>query len=194
MPRTCIVCNHANRSEIDESLVDGTSYRSVAKRFDIGESAVFRHQKSHLAKSMVRAKEAVQAADAGKLLDRVMRLLHDARRLTRLAEKANELDTALRGIREVRGCLQLLGQVSGELKNSMSTTVNVAVALKGLDERQIQQTLRDAGAGCWIHIEGRTMTREEREKDVARLMAKDVPFFRRLLDDILAEGDTKKPD
>jgi transposase-like protein len=191
MPRTCIVCNHANRSEIDESLVDGTSYRSVAKRFDIGESAVFRHQKSHLAKSMVRAKEAVQAADAGKLLDRVMSLLHDAQRLTRRAEKANELDTALRGIREVRGCLQLLGQVSGELKNSMATTVNVAIALKGLDDLRIQEALRDAGCGSWIRLQSGGMTREEREKDIARLMAKDVPFFRQLLDDILAEGDTK---
>jgi transposase-like protein len=194
MPRTCIVCNHANRSEIDEALVSGEPYRSIAKRFDIGESAVFRHQKSHLAKSMTKAKEAEQASDAGKLLDRVMRLLHDAQRLTRRAEKANELDTALRGIREVRGCLQLLGQVSGELKSSMSTNVNVLVALRGYSDDQVKQLLLDAGHAGWIRVKGATMTREERENDIARLLSKDAVHFRALLDSIIADGDTENPN
>jgi len=48
MPRTCIVCNHANRSEIDQLLVKGDSYRNIAKQFSNGESAVFRHNADHL--------------------------------------------------------------------------------------------------------------------------------------------------
>jgi hypothetical protein len=150
MPRTCLVCNHEKCSEIDESLVNGESYRSIAKRFAIGESAVYRHQKSHVAKSLVKAREAAEATDADKLLDRVMRLLNDAQRLTNRAERAKQLDTALRGIREVRGCLQLLGQVSGERKTKLHVSGSLAVPLKGLDdpdvnERRITELLQKAG-------------------------------------------------
>lgn len=153
--RTCLVCKRppGEVAEIDQCLVDGEPYRSIAKRFAIGESAVFRHQKSHVAKSLVKARESAEAADADKLLDRVTRLLNDAQRLTNRAEKAKQLDTALRGIREVRGCLQLLGQVSGELKTSLHVTGNLTVALKGLDEAQIKQALQSAGAGNWHRIE-----------------------------------------
>ena len=126
------------------------AYRSIAKRFGIGESAVYRHQQGHIAESLVKAKEATEAADADTLLNRVMRLLDDALRLTNQAEKAKQLDTALRGIREVRGCLQLLGQVSGELKTQLRVSGNVAVALKGLDdpalnEARIAELLQKAG-------------------------------------------------
>jgi hypothetical protein len=40
MPRRCTVCDHPERHGIDEMLVIGAPYRSVAKRFELSESAV----------------------------------------------------------------------------------------------------------------------------------------------------------
>jgi transposase len=42
MPRRCTVCDHPEKHSIDEALVSGAPYRSVAKRFELSESAVYR--------------------------------------------------------------------------------------------------------------------------------------------------------
>ena len=39
MPRRCTVCNHHERHGIDEALVTGAPYRSVAKRFGLDAGA-----------------------------------------------------------------------------------------------------------------------------------------------------------
>jgi transposase len=41
MPRRCTVCDHPEIHSIDQALVSGESYRSVAKRFGLSESAVY---------------------------------------------------------------------------------------------------------------------------------------------------------
>jgi hypothetical protein len=56
MPRRCTVCDHRERHSIDEVLVDGTPYRSVAKRFELSESAVYRHKTEHLPAYLVKAR------------------------------------------------------------------------------------------------------------------------------------------
>jgi hypothetical protein len=48
MPRRCTVCDHPESRGIDETLVGGEPYRSVAKRFGLSESAVYCHKTEHL--------------------------------------------------------------------------------------------------------------------------------------------------
>jgi hypothetical protein len=114
MPQACTICRHERQAEIDQLLVAGTSLRNIAQHFGTSATALHRHKK-HLAPALAVAKEAAQAADAGTLLEKVSQLLVDAQRLTSQAEQAKQLDVALRGIREVRGVLELLGKVSSEL-------------------------------------------------------------------------------
>jgi hypothetical protein len=57
MPRRCTVCDHYERPGIDEALVIGAPYRSVAKRFELSESAVYRHKTEHLPAYLVKARE-----------------------------------------------------------------------------------------------------------------------------------------
>jgi hypothetical protein len=63
------VCDHPESHSIDETLVTGASYRSVAKRFELSESAVYRHKTEHLPAHLLKAKEAEEAARADDLLD-----------------------------------------------------------------------------------------------------------------------------
>jgi transposase len=62
MPRRCTVCDHNERRNIDETLVTGASYRSVAKRFGLSESAVYRHQTEHPPAHLLKAEEVEVAA------------------------------------------------------------------------------------------------------------------------------------
>jgi hypothetical protein len=68
------VCDHPERNSIDEALVAGAPYRSVAKRFYLSESAVYRHKVEHLPAHLLTAREVEQVARADDLLDQVRNL------------------------------------------------------------------------------------------------------------------------
>jgi hypothetical protein len=57
MPRRCTVCDQPEKHSIDEVLVDGTPYRSVAKRFSLSESGAYRHKTEQLPAHLLKARE-----------------------------------------------------------------------------------------------------------------------------------------
>jgi len=115
MPRRCTVCDHPKRHGIDEALVTGAPYRSVAKRFELSESAVYRHKTEHLPAHLSKAREAEEAARADDLLEQVRHLQAHALDILECAEKAGDLRTALAAISQARGNLELLGKLAGDL-------------------------------------------------------------------------------
>ena len=44
MPRTCTICRHARRHEIEADLQAGLPYRDVARQYSISKDAVSRHR------------------------------------------------------------------------------------------------------------------------------------------------------
>src|SRR5215212_747555 len=126
MPRRCTVCDPPERHGIDEALVSGVPYRSVAKRFGLSESAVYRHKSEHLPAHLLKAKEVEEAAQADDLLDQVRNLQTHALDILESAEKVGDLRTALAAISQARGNLELLGKLAGELDER--PVVNVLVS------------------------------------------------------------------
>jgi hypothetical protein len=112
--RTCTICGHPARAEIDRALVAGTTYRDISLRFQVGVMAVQRH-KAHIPAQLAQAAAAEQVSAADKLLAEVERLHQLALSLLANAAKAGDLRTALAGIREARGCLELEAKIRGEL-------------------------------------------------------------------------------
>jgi transposase-like protein len=88
MPRRCTMCGHPERHSIDEALVSGTPYRSVAKRFGLSESAVYRHKVEHLPAHLLKAREVEEVAQADDLLEQVRTLQAHALDILERAEKA----------------------------------------------------------------------------------------------------------
>jgi hypothetical protein len=68
MPRRCTVCDHSERHSIDETLVTGAPYRSIANRCSLSESAVYRHKTEHLPAHLLKAREVEEVAQADDLL------------------------------------------------------------------------------------------------------------------------------
>jgi hypothetical protein len=126
MPRRCTVCDHIERHGIDQALVTGAPYRSVAKRFGLSESAVYRHKTEHLPSHLLKAKEVEEAARADDLLDQVRHLQAHALDILERAEKAGDLRTALAAISQARSNLELLGKLAGELDERPVVTLNVS--------------------------------------------------------------------
>src|SRR5215212_447451 len=135
MPRTCTICEHPQRGEIDEALVGGASNRSAASLYDVSEAAVRRHKGNHLPAKLVMAKAAEEVAEADSLLERVRDLQYKALGILDKAEEAGELRTALGAIREARGNLELLAKLLGELSDQPQ--VNVLVSPEWLELRAV---------------------------------------------------------
>jgi transposase-like protein len=160
MPRRCTVCDYPKRHSIDEALVTGAPYRSVAKRFGLSESAVYRHKTEHLPTHLLKAREVEETARADALLEQVRHLQTHALGILERAEKAGDLRTALVAISQARGNLELLGKLAGELNERPVVNLNIspewlelrAVIVGALEphpaaHRAVQKALERAGNG-----------------------------------------------
>ncbi len=126
MPRTCTICSHAERDAIDKALVTAEPLRSIAQRFATSATALHRHKAAHLPAVLAAAQEAQEAAHGDDLLAQVRALQDKALAILDKAEAAGQLNVALQGVREARGCLELLARLLGELQET-GPTVNVLV-------------------------------------------------------------------
>jgi hypothetical protein len=107
-------------------LVTGAPYRSVAKRFELSESAVYRHKTEHLPAHLLKAREIEEVAQADDLLEQVRNLQTHALDILERAEKSGDLRTALAAISQARGNLELLGKLAGELDERPVVNLNVS--------------------------------------------------------------------
>lgn len=123
MPPTCTICRHAQRRAIDEALIAGQPFRHIAAHYGTNTGALQRH-KRHLPNGLTKAREAKEVAHADNLLDQVRELTDEARGILRRV-KTKDPRTALGAIREIRGNMDLLARLLGELHDQAAVTVNV---------------------------------------------------------------------
>ncbi len=116
MPRRCSICDHPNRTAIDQALVGGSeSLRSIADRYGLTKSAIIRHRDHHLPEHLAQAQQAQEVLQADQLLTQVQALQVKALGILSRAERAGELRTALGAIREARANLELMAKLVGQL-------------------------------------------------------------------------------
>ena len=135
MPRRCTVCGHEKVEEINRLLLEGVSLRDLAGRYSVSKTALHRHKESHLPAELTKAQEAQEVAKADSLLAQVTELRDKALSILDKAEQAGDLRTALQGIKEARGCLELLARLQGELQEQ--TIVNILINPQWLSLRTV---------------------------------------------------------
>jgi hypothetical protein len=126
MPRTCTVCGHGQRHDVEVALVQRESYRDIARRFAVSKDALGRHAKEHLPELLSQAHRAEEAARADDLLRQVTELQSKTLNLLLKVEEAGELRTALTAIREARGNVELLAKLRGELNERPQVNILIA--------------------------------------------------------------------
>ena len=115
MPRTCTICRHPERDGIERALLAGEPLRNIAERFRLSATALHRHKRDHLPATLAKAREVEEVARADDLLAQVQGLQTKALELLRRAEAGGDYRTALQGVREARGCLELLAELTQQL-------------------------------------------------------------------------------
>ncbi len=115
MPRVCTICTHAEKPAINAALIANEPYRLIAERFGTSSAALTRHKADHLPASLAKAEAAKETALGDDLLAQVKQLRNKAISILLKAEAGGDYRTALMGIREARGCLELLAEMEGEI-------------------------------------------------------------------------------
>jgi len=129
MPRRCSVCDHADRAAIDGALVAGEPFRHIAARYGVSTTALQRHKADHIPAALSTAKAAVQVANADDLLMQLGLLRSKSLTLLMKAEQAGDYRAALAGIREARGCIEVMAKMIGQLSDG-PTVVNVLISVE----------------------------------------------------------------
>ena len=123
MPRTCTVCTHAKRSQVEQALVSGESYRDIARRFGVSKDALARHRSEHLPRELAKATEAAEIARADTLLERLLSLNCETLLILAEARKGKDNYLALQAIARAEKQLELQAKLIGELDEGQSVSV-----------------------------------------------------------------------
>jgi len=122
--RTCSICRHLARNDIDEALLHNVPLRAIERQYEVGRGALSRHRdQGHIAATAAKGAEAAEATHGDNILEWTRGILGKAVSFMNQAEVSGDLKTALVGVREARGCIELLAKVMGELKDG--PTVNI---------------------------------------------------------------------
>jgi hypothetical protein len=126
VPRVCTICTDERVEAINLDLVRREPFRHIASRFDVGYKALHRHAHDHLPALLVKAHEAEEKAEADALLSRVEVLHSRTLAVLEAAEGTEDHRLALAAIREARGNLQLIGEVSKQLDRQPVVNLNLS--------------------------------------------------------------------
>ena len=107
MPKQCPVCVHSERQDIEKALLGSETLHQITQRYGVSRRSLFNHKHNHLPATLLKAQEAQEIVMADSLIDQLKQLHLKALELLDKAEAAGDLRTALQGIREARGCLEL---------------------------------------------------------------------------------------
>jgi transposase len=110
MPRTCLACSHSERDAIDKALVSREPLRNIAKRVSISPAGLLRHR-SHVAQAIVKASQNREERLGDSLLDDMRRVQRKAWELLSRTESEGDHRGSIVALREVRECLQSLGEM-----------------------------------------------------------------------------------
>ena len=118
MSRTCTICKHPSRDEINQALLGNESSRSIAGRWSVSKTALLRHKAGHLPAAVVQAAAAEEQVSSGKLLERLTALNRETASILREARTANDNQLALKAIARVEKQLEFEGRLLAKLESA----------------------------------------------------------------------------
>ena len=123
MAGPCRVCDHTERPDVDAAIVSGLSDPKVAKQFGISKDSVRRHRISHLSPALQALAVEREKEGARTALDRMEALYEKASAVLEAANADGKPSLSLAAIRELRGIVELLAKLNGELDDRPTVQV-----------------------------------------------------------------------
>ena len=126
MARSCTICRHSQREQINQALVAGMVQLQVAERWKVSKDSVSRHVLSnHVPRNVIMGSDAPSEEDE-PILDRLQELIGFARSIMKRAQETNQLTAAINAVRELARIFELMARLTGQLDEG-GTRVNVLI-------------------------------------------------------------------
>ncbi len=126
MGMTCLVCRDPRRPEIDADILSGHSIRTLAERYGISTTSIFRHKRDHagqmqlIVESDEQVQEVIEQAKSGiinrlqgpqRFESRLQELREKIDTVLEVAKEKKDYDLTIRAFREARGLLDLESRI-----------------------------------------------------------------------------------
>jgi hypothetical protein len=131
--RTCTICSHEERHQVNVALVHREPYRHIAARHGVSTGALQRHSREHLPALLVKAYEAIERDDAEDLAGEVNKIKEDVHRLKEKAEDEGDLRAALLGCDKALKALELQAKIEQLIQTA--PTLNIHLNTEWIDLR-----------------------------------------------------------
>lgn len=99
--------------------MDRAPLRNIAERFAISATALHGHKVRDLSNLLVREAETQEMAHGRDSLERVRGFVESGHGILAAAEARGDRRTVLAAFREVRGTLEVLGKITGQLTHAL---------------------------------------------------------------------------
>lgn len=125
----CKVCAHPERAEIEAAIAGGMSNGAAGTRWGMSKDSVRRHKDAHLSPALRAVVAGRDSAGAVKAVDRIEALYAQASAVLEAANAEGKAALSLAAIKELRGIVELLARLTGELDERPTVQVlNVAAS------------------------------------------------------------------
>ena len=135
MPRTCTICAHPQRTDIESAIASNTSYRTIAGRYGTSKSSVERHALGCVKQAIESSQQARQAASGIDVVSQlktinavIWNIIKEAR-----ADKKNSM--ALFAVDRLLKQLELQSKLLGDLDERPQ--INLLVSPEWANVREI---------------------------------------------------------
>lgn len=99
MGRTCSICKHDSRTDIEMRLLSLENYRDISQQFHVSRSSLSRHLANHLPSHLLQARGVEAQSQAGDLLAELRRTIIRERESETIADSIRDLALAPGGDR-----------------------------------------------------------------------------------------------
>lgn len=156
MPRSCGICSHKERAEIERLIVAGERYRRISRKFAVSEDALTRH-KVHIREALKKAVEQREVSHAVSVAEQLAELRRDTEAILSLYKipvGTDEAYVALAAIARREKQIEIECRRTGEFQKDKPNQQEI-----GLQQEYFEQAVEGILADC--KHQGIEITREE---------------------------------
>lgn len=133
MARRCAMCWTANRTQLEQRVIEGDSIQLIADEIGVNPSAVYRHLRLHV-REQVRTELANRGAavHVADLAERLVGLMDEAATVRNYARTVNDPRLLLQAAESERSTVMILVKQLGIDRTDLVTSVRDAQIILGL--------------------------------------------------------------